>query len=274
MKKNENVKILVCCHKPGIWLDNDVYMPIQCGKAVSNIDLGIQGDDTGDNISAKNPNYCELTAMYWAWKNLKDVDYVGLCHYRRFFNLCDGTWGKRHTVSATTWEKADVTLSCVEALLRGKDILLAKPEVNPCSLKEQYFRRHILEDLNALRTAVARVSPEYLTDYDHVLERSNRLSPYNMFIARREVFDDYCTWLFNLLFAVEKDIPLSGHPYQARVFGFMGERLLNVYCRYKRLRVGYRQVLFLDGDVRKESISDYWAKRIRLQLLYYLNGKR
>ena len=66
------VKILVCCHKPDKWLSDDVYIPIHCGKAVSKVNLGIQGDDTGDNISTKNPNYCELTAMYWAWKNLKD----------------------------------------------------------------------------------------------------------------------------------------------------------------------------------------------------------
>ena len=75
-EKEPRVKILVCCHKPGKWLSDDVYMPIHCGKAISNVDLGIQGDDTGDNISAKNPYYCELTAIYWAWKNLQDIDYL------------------------------------------------------------------------------------------------------------------------------------------------------------------------------------------------------
>lgn len=271
---NKKVKILVCCHKAGIWPDNEIYMPIHCGKAVSTIDLGIQGDDTGDNISAKNPNFCELTALYWAWKNLKDADYVGLCHYRRFFNLSEGIWGKRHMLPTTTWEKADVSPTRIATLLQGKDFLLAKPEVSPCSLKKQYFLNHIPEDLNILRTTIARMYPECLADYDHVLERTNCLSPYNMFITRRTVFDDYCAWLFKLLFAVEKDIPLSCHPYQARVFGFMGERLLNVYCRHKHLKVGYRQLLFLDGSMPKENAFFYWSKRVRLQLLYYLNGTR
>ncbi|MDE6435176.1 MAG: DUF4422 domain-containing protein, partial [Lachnospiraceae bacterium] len=88
--KEPKIKILVACHKadPAIRQD-DIYMPIQVGKALHpELDLGFQGDDTGDNISEKNGSYCELTAMYWAWKNLpKDVDIVGLCHYRRYFNL-------------------------------------------------------------------------------------------------------------------------------------------------------------------------------------------
>jgi hypothetical protein len=54
---------------------DDIFMPVQGGKAISDIDLGIQGDDTGENISAKNPYYAELTILYWAWKNLKNVDY-------------------------------------------------------------------------------------------------------------------------------------------------------------------------------------------------------
>ena len=63
------------------------YLPIQVGKAISNTDLGVQGDNTGDNISEKNQSYCELTGIYWAWKNLKNVDYIGLCHYRRYFDF-------------------------------------------------------------------------------------------------------------------------------------------------------------------------------------------
>lgn len=84
----KNVKILVCCHKHDITPKQEPYLPIHAGKALHpELDLGITGDDTGDNISLKNPNYCELTAMYWAWKNLKDVDIIGLCHYRRYFDF-------------------------------------------------------------------------------------------------------------------------------------------------------------------------------------------
>ena len=83
---NKKIKILVAYHKDDIFPLEDVYFPIHVGKSISSIDLGIQGDDDGENISNKNPFYCELTAIYWAWKNIK-ADYYGLCHYRRYISF-------------------------------------------------------------------------------------------------------------------------------------------------------------------------------------------
>ena len=85
MEQQNKVKILVAIHKPDKVYGDKVYMPIQVGKSLSEFNLGFQGDNTGDNISEMNSMFCELTAHYWAWKNLKDVDYIGLCHYRRYF---------------------------------------------------------------------------------------------------------------------------------------------------------------------------------------------
>ena len=105
-----NIKIIVCCHKDDLKLSSDVYFPLHVGKAVSSLDLDIQGDDTGDNISEKNPGYCELTGMYWAWKNLKGVDYIGLCHYRRYFDFNGYSKKWLPTVPLKTSEFAKVTL--------------------------------------------------------------------------------------------------------------------------------------------------------------------
>ena len=78
-----NIKILVATHKQ-YWMPEDsVYLPIHVGRKDKS-DIGYIGDHTGDNISSKNANYCELTGLYWAWKNL-DADYIGLVHYRRYF---------------------------------------------------------------------------------------------------------------------------------------------------------------------------------------------
>ena len=88
----KTAKIIVCCHKQDIMANQEPYFPVHVGKALSDAKLGIQPDDEGKNISAKNRSYCELTGLYWAWKNLKNVDVVGLCHYRRYFdfhNQCD-----------------------------------------------------------------------------------------------------------------------------------------------------------------------------------------
>lgn len=85
--KDMKVTILVCYHKDFPVYRDPAYTPIQVGRSLSAVRLDMIGDDTGDNISAKNASFCELTAMYWAWKNLKGVDCIGLCHYRRFFDF-------------------------------------------------------------------------------------------------------------------------------------------------------------------------------------------
>ena len=82
-----SIKIFVCYHKKDVYRKVDGYVPIHVGKANSTVDLGFVGDDSGDNISTLNPWYCELTALYWAWKNEKEADYIGLSHYRRSFDF-------------------------------------------------------------------------------------------------------------------------------------------------------------------------------------------
>ena len=78
-----DIKVIVAAHKPYRMPQDSMYLPLQVGRALADQDLGWQGDNTGDNISLKNPYYCELTGLYWAWKNLK-ADAIGLVHYRRF----------------------------------------------------------------------------------------------------------------------------------------------------------------------------------------------
>ena len=102
-----DTKILVCCHTNDIYKSDEQYFPIHVGKEISDKTIDIQGDNTGDNISDKNKSFCELTGMYWAWKNLKNVDYVGLCHYRRYF-------------------KTIITEDNVDDLMHGYDIMLVK----------------------------------------------------------------------------------------------------------------------------------------------------
>ena len=78
-----DIKIIVAVHKE-YWMPLDsVYLPLFVG-AIGKNDIHYQRDDEGENISYKNPFYCELTGLYWAWKNMED-DYIGLVHYRRYF---------------------------------------------------------------------------------------------------------------------------------------------------------------------------------------------
>ena len=121
-----DIKILVAAHKTYWMPSDDVYLPIQVGAEGKNL-IGYTPDNTGDNISAKNPHFCELTGLYWAWKNLT-CDYIGLCHYRRYFG---------HTVHAKElYKKRAAILSReeYEKLLQEYDIILpVKRKVN-CKL--------------------------------------------------------------------------------------------------------------------------------------------
>ena len=90
----KDIKIIIATHKQHFMPSDDMYLPLHVGKSGKE-ELGYQGDDTGDNISAKNPNFCELTGLYWAWKNLPNY-YLGLIHYRRFFSVKRILW--KHSI--------------------------------------------------------------------------------------------------------------------------------------------------------------------------------
>jgi hypothetical protein len=129
----DNIKILVCTHKKSDFPKDDIYLPIQVGKSISDIDLDIQGDNTGDNISEKNPYYAELTGQYWGWKNLKDVKYVGLCHYRRYFDL-----------SSIKRKNGQMDF---DRIFKKYDIVLVKPFLKPCYNAYSFSEITTREDL-------------------------------------------------------------------------------------------------------------------------------
>lgn len=241
--------MLVCCHKQDYHRSGDGYLPIQVGKALTAVDLHITADNTGDNISAKNPNFCELTAHYWYWKNGKKTPYVGLSHYRRYFDFGRSLpYGHTYTLrTPAADEAADRSLpDNIDKLLAGCDIILAKPIIYPYNLRTDYCYCHIKEDYLILRDVIARLTPDYLEAFDHVMSATNTLSPYNMFVTRSEVFDDYSKWLFDILFEVERQCHISAYPAQARIFGYMSERLLNVYCYKNRLKVKYVPIVKIE----------------------------
>lgn len=252
-----NIKILVCCHKNEFWVSNDVYYPIHVGKQNhTNVDLGIPGDNEGDNISNKNNNYCELTGMYWAWKNMTGVDAIGLCHYRRYFDFEDKSIFKNQINHISVKEIKENTFRIPKSLstsLTKNIIVLPKKRVSPYSLKLSYCLIHSCEDLRILEDLIKRTQPQkYIAAYERIMRFNNKLSAYNMFIMKWNVFDEYCKWLFDLLFAYEKCVDITNYTdYQKRIFGFISERLLNVFVEANNLQVTERPVLIVDEENRK-----------------------
>ena len=223
-----NIKIVVASHKPYAMPSDGAYLPLQVGAAgkpsirATGV-LGVAGacapeadfarDDEGENISSRNAGYCELTGLYWAWRNLK-ADAVGLSHYRRHFRGAHGV--------ATGAEFV--------ALLENFEVVLPRPRNYFIETTySQYAHAHHAKDLDATRSVIEERCPEYLDSFD-ISMKSTKGHRFNMFVMRRERFNAYCDWLFGILFALEERIDVSNYsPYDARVFGFVGERLLDVW---------------------------------------------
>jgi hypothetical protein len=233
------VKILVATHKKYEFPKDPIYIPIQVGKSI-NTDLGYIGDNTGDNISEKNPNFCELTALYWAWKNL-DVEYIGLVHYRRYF-------GKKTVWGSIDKKKEDILNSNqLKRLLFKYDAILPKKRRYWIETNfSHYAHAHHKEDLIKAKEIILNKYPDYIPSFDIVMNRtySHR---FNMLIMKKDILDQYCQWLFDILFELENIIDISNYSKtQARVFGYISERLLDVWLEVNKVNYKELPVLFIE----------------------------
>lgn len=266
---NDKMKILVCTHKPSFVLQDDVYTPIQVGKALSDINLGYLGDDKGDNISVKNKEYCELTAIYWAWKNLTNVDVIGLCHYRRYFNINSSAFSVYlNEISEEDFKKNDfkITHKKVKKILSKNDIILPKFWRTPWSVKRDFYISVNEEDLEILGRVISKKHPDYMKSYKKFC-LGNRRTGCNMFITSKKLFDDYAEWLFDILFEVERYVKISSYTYYRRIFGFMAEILLPVYCDKHGLRIKECQMLFVASQESNSSLFIRFIKRYAKNLI-------
>ena len=255
-----NIKILVCCHKKDIFKESDTFLPIHVGKAISDIDLGIIGDDEGINISHKNASYCELTGMYWAWKNLKDTDYIGLCHYRRYFdfNKIGRSFFPITTMPSKNFTDIDLSLNheAIQYLENGTCIV-AKPCHLGTSLYLHYCEGHYSPDIKALGDVIKNtLPPKYTKAFFSVMLENNKFSPFNMFIMSWKQFDQYCNWLFPILEKLEKEIDITSYPNdQKRIYGYLGERLLNIYIKAEGIKTKQYPILKISDEPEIDNIS-------------------
>lgn len=215
------------------------YCPIQVGAAGKE-KLGYLTDDTGDNISLKNPNYCELTGLYWIWKNTHD-SYKGLVHYRRYF-------GKSNFSNKVK----DIYLyDEMLRFLNDYDIVLPYIEVFKQNAKEEILVSCCTPEIfDQLRNIIVSDYPEYLKDFDDFFSQK-RACLFNMMFTRREIFDDYCSWLFSILFKLEERVDLSQlNDYQKRLYGFLSERLLNVWVKHKDLKAKHVSIINTEDNIK------------------------
>lgn len=189
----------------------DYVVPIQVGTVFADKKIATVQDNIGDNISDKNRNYCELTASYYAWKN-SEADYKGLCHYRRIFDITDA--------------------QMQELCLRKEewDVILPYPSIHYPNISTQHIRYINDGDWQAMMRALEETAPEYYEAYREATTAGEQFFyNYNMLIAKRSVFDDYCDFMFRVLTRAEELTTPKGEKRADRFAGYMGENLTTIY---------------------------------------------
>lgn len=259
-----NIRIYTMTHKKFEVPKDPLYQPLQVGRAVSS-DLGYPGDDTGENISERNCYYSELTGLYWIWKNCKDVDYVGTCHYRRYLIN----------------EKEQVfTRAEYEALLSEYDLITTKRVRLNHSYYFGFSANHNRKALDMTGEVIKELYPEY---YETFLRLVNGTETYfgNILVASKELFDAYAKWLFTIFFAVAERIELETgeDAYHKRVFGFISEFLLLVWVTVRELKVCECKVGMIGEKAEtremKETLAEYFQRRdIDGAKAYFLKRKK
>lgn len=254
MPQPPETRFFVYYYKKGPTLPLDsMYQPVMAGNALLKEKANITGDDTGENISEKNPYYSELTGIYWAWKNTSQP-VTGSCHYRRFFTVRPepflyrakrllyflvGLNRKRHGLIYTRNTKlfASKILNRQELnkLLNSFDAILPQARKLKYTVKTHYSRYHDIRDLELLESILTEKYPAYLPALHQVLG-GKKLYANNMFVLKEKHYQEFMSWWFELLFEFERRIDLADYnDYQKRILGFMAERLLNVWFAYKKL---------------------------------------
>lgn len=273
----QNFFLMIAFHKKNFNIGSKDFFPIHVGKKLSNTDLGIAGDNTGDNISDKNKSFCELTALFWAWKNI-NAEYYGLMHYRRYFLKPRGIFGKffvdfnffRKKLKNSSKDKSFFSYSSTQIFStesnfsnhfnkfkifiknNSEEFDLFVPEYLyfSTSIKEHYKTHHNLQDLLQIENIINNKHPEFLESFEKIMS-GNKLYAYNMFIAKKYFYIAYMNWLFDILFEFEDLINIEEYDeYQSRVFGFLSERLFNVFLDYymnrNYLKIKELPVAFID----------------------------
>ena len=210
------------------------YCWIQGGTALNGAIPGILHDDDFEgNLSLKNPYFGEYTAYYAIWKNDQDSDYIGLCHYRRFFD--EGQF-----------RLSPISAGHIERILRKKDVILPFQEgIGP--IEEQYAHYHKAEDWRTYLEVLKAYDPGFQAYFSRYVKRRSEISMRNVLIGRREVIFAYFTWVFPLFERLETALDLEHlEAKDRRIPGFLIERTMEAWFVYYRYSIRYRYIYNTD----------------------------
>lgn len=215
----EDIKIFIVAHKESEFPKIDGYFSLLVGaKGKMNVSNFDYVDDQGENISDKNPYYCELTGIYWIWKHI-NADVVGLCHYRRFFTESRFSKDPKHYLTKKT----------IQQVLHNYDVIVPERLYYKKNINDAVRVAPNKEDLDEMGIAIKELFPDYVEDYVRYLNQKSTFL-FNMCIMRKDIFDQYCEWLFSVLKYIEDRHDITKEEgYRSRLFGFLSERLIYVW---------------------------------------------
>lgn len=222
------VKIIVATHKKYQMPVDGMYIPLHVGAEGKKdfngnvLDLGYIKDNTGDNISALNASFCELTGLYWAWKNI-DAKYIGLVHYRRYFSMKRG----KSFDNILSYENIKPFLGKVRVFVPNKRRYYIE------SLYSHYKHTHYAVHLDETRKIIADRCPDYLKSYDKIIKQTYGYM-FNMMIMDKKLLNDYCSWLYDILFELRARMDMQElSAFQGRFYGRVSEIIFNVWLDEK-----------------------------------------
>jgi len=302
---DSSLKICVGYHKPYFLCKSDFMCPIQGGRAVANVenkdgkcDIAAQqwlidntiGDDTGDNISNLNRNFCEMTIQYWVWKNYEKIgnpDYVGFMQYRRHFilnpifdkikrsafNLCYQVVSVR-APDNNYFNVIGLNKKNILKILKDYDVILTKKTdfslIGIKSMREDWEKvisgTHI-EDLDKFTAYLKQVNPEF-GEYFEKKSYEPQQHLYLCFITSKKIFKEYAEFVFPILLDFNKILDVSQYSVNGkRTMGYLAERLWSVYFDFMEQKKSYKlkevnMTLILDSGLREKN-------KFYLYLKYY-----
>ena len=248
------IKVIVATHKLYEMPSDKMYLPVFVG-AYGKENIGYQRDDEGKNISSLNPYFCELTGLYWAWKNLKE-DYIGLVHYRRLFTK------NGHTL---TEDDIKPYFGKIKVFVPNKRRYYIE------TLRSHYEHTHYSEHLDITKSVIKNLYPEYLQAYEKINTRRWGYM-FNMMIMKKEFLDDYCTWLFKILNEVFRQIDTTEYSaFAKRYVGRISEILFNVWVE-KKISTG--ELKKSELKLLKCNVNENWMVKIPAFLKAKFFGKK
>ena len=249
-----DIKVIIAAHKKYKIPTDEMYIPVHVGAAGKEKIEGFQRDDEGDNISELNPYFCELTGLYWAWKNLNS-DYIGLVHYRRHFSL--------HPHSKDTWGAVLKRAEIENELGKIKVFTPTKRKYYIETLYSHYAHTHYASQLDETRRIIEEKYPDYLNSFDKAVNQRWGYM-FNMMIMEQRLFTEYCSWLFDILFELQDRIGKATEEhldkFQGRFYGRVSEIIFNVWLLEQQKKGQIRKTQIREIPVIHMERIDWWKK--------------